>query len=171
MNSSSIGWSWIYGAMIVACCWRYSVNVSLDQQPKAFMTSNGTPPSRNSRVPPIQMPWPLRLSSPSSSAIMLILSKKTFFVNGHLPLACLYAKRGSLILKWLLSVVLGSETPWCDQNTSSPSNVHLAFGIWKTVTSKLLWSYHLDISDGLTCHAGLKAFRVGSVNSSVWATE
>ena len=80
------------------------MNVSLNQQPKAFMTLNGTPHSRNSRVPPIWMPWPLTLFLSRSSVIMLILSKKTFFVNGCIPLAYLYVERGplaggSLILK------------------------------------------------------------------------
>ena len=146
--------------MIVVCWWRYSMKASLVQRPKDFMTSNGIPLSWNSRVPPMWIPCPLRLSSPSIEVILLILSKKTFLVNGCKPFACLYVKRGPstgglFIQKWCSREALGSVIPFCcDQNTSSPSDEHLAFGRWKTMTSKLFWSSWLDMLDGLTCCVG-----------------
>ena len=167
----------MYGAMIMACWWRYKVRASLDHQPRDFMTSKGTPCSKNSSIPPIRIPCPLRSISPRAVATVLILSKKVLLVNGQKPLRCLYANRcplagGLLTWRWFSSRALGSVMlSWYDQNTSYPSVAHFVFGRWNTVTSKPLWSLLTEISDGLTCHVGSNAVRVGTVNSPVRATE
>ena len=101
-------------SMIITYWWRYRMNASLDQQPKDFTKLNGTPHSRNSSVPPIWIPCPLRLSLPSDVMIALIWSMNAFLANGQMPLAWLYANRWSSSGGSLTQVVLKCSLGICD---------------------------------------------------------
>jgi len=118
-KGSSTGDACKYGAKIMACLRRYSVNALPAQRPCDWITSKGTPRSRYSKVPPIRRLWPLRFGRLNRFASLLILLVNSFLLRGRrLPLECVQENRCSfgateLMRKWLSRAAIGSAGPFC----------------------------------------------------------
>ena len=123
--------AWMYGAIMTACFRRYMGKASLLHQPLDFITSNGIPCKRYSRINPIRIPWPCNGSRNAASAAFFIRSKNFVLVRDCCiilePFFCLYKNRwwtsgGLLTLRWLARAASGSvRLSYFAQNTSSPS--------------------------------------------------
>ena len=173
VNSSKIGWSWMYGAIMMVCWHRYRENASPDHHPKELWHQREHHVARTlvSLQYECYGPWGhphLEPLQPYKSS-----PRKISWSKGRSPCGVCTRTDGHLgVDHWYGGGVFRSMMPsWQVQNTSSPSITHFVFGRWKTVTTKSLWSLLTEISEILTCWVGSKAVSMGTVNSLVHETE
>lgn len=98
----------------MACFHRYNKKASLAQRPFAFMTSNGMPHSRYSRVELILIPCPCNGSRLAARAASPTLSMNLVLVRGQRACFAWYvnkceASEGWLIQRWFCRAAVGSE--------------------------------------------------------------
>ena len=149
------------------------------QCPCNWMTSNRTPHSRYSSVPPMRRLWPLRFGRLNRFASLLIFPVSSLLLRGCcLLLEWVQEKRCSfgataLMQKWFFSTAMGSVGPFCWTHwTDSPfpdALEVLVQGRWNLKTNKLFQSVTCERPARVMCLAGLKALMLGTVNSPTLA--